>query len=101
MRGPLNRTNPDKPALVAGQEQYTYDQVDLQVQRFASGILAGADDLSEERIAFLIPASPEYVTVMHGIWRAGGIAIPLNTASADAELEHCLTSTGVNRLIAV
>ena len=84
MHSPLNRSNPDKPALVDGQDQYTYSQVDLQVQRFASGILADAEDLREERIAFLIPASPEYVTVMHGIWRAGGIAIPLNTASAEA-----------------
>lgn len=101
MHSPLNRSNPDKPALVDGQDQYTYSQVDLQVQRFASGILADAEDLREERIAFLIPASPEYVTVMHGIWRAGGIAIPLNTASAEAELEHCLTSTSVKRLVAV
>ena len=101
MHSPLNRSNPDKPALVDGQDQYTYSQVDLEVQRFASGILANAEDLNEERIAFLIPASPEYVTVMHGIWRAGGIAIPLNTASAEAELEHCLTSTSVKRLVAV
>lgn len=101
MHRPLNLTNPDKLALVAGEHRYTYSQVDLQVQRFASGILANATDLKEERIAFLIPASLEYVTVMHGIWCAGGIAIPLNTASAEAELEHCLTSTGVKRLIAV
>ena len=101
MHSALSHTNPNKPALIAGQDQFTYSQVDVQVQRFASGILAGAEDLNEERIAFLIPASLEYVTVMHGIWRAGGIAIPLNTASAEVELEHCLSSTGVKRLIAV
>ena len=101
MHSALSYTNPNKPALIAGQDQFTYSQVDVQVQRFASGILAGAEDLNEERIAFLIPASLEYVTVMHGIWRAGGIAIPLNTASAEVELEHCLSSTGVKRLIAV
>ena len=101
MHSTLNCSNPDKHALVVGQHGYTYSQVDVQIQRFASGILAGASDLKEERIAFLIPASLEYVTTMHGIWRAGGIAIPLNTGSAEAELEHCLTSTGVKRLIAV
>ena len=101
MYSTLNCGNPDKHALVVGQHRYPYSQVDLQIQRFASGILAEASDLKEERIAFLIPASLEYVTTMHGIWRAGGIAIPLNTGSAEAELEHCLTSTGVKRLIAV
>ena len=32
--------------------------------------------MHEERIAFLIPASLDYVTALHGIWRAGGIANP-------------------------
>ena len=28
-------------------------------------------DLEEERIAVLIPAGLDYVTALHGIWRAG------------------------------
>ena len=47
-----------------------------------------------------MPASLDYVATMHGIWRAGGIAIPLNVASAVAELDHYLTSAGVTRMIA-
>jgi malonyl-CoA/methylmalonyl-CoA synthetase len=63
-------------------------------------LLDGKDDLKEERIAFFMPASLDYVATMHGIWRAGGIAIPLNVASAVAELDHYLTSAGVTRMIA-
>jgi malonyl-CoA/methylmalonyl-CoA synthetase len=33
------------------------------------------------------------------VWRAGGIAIPLNVASAESEWEHCLTSAGVAQVI--
>ena len=40
------------------------------------------------------------MTALHGIWRAGGIAIPLNAASAEAEFEHYLTSASVTRVIA-
>ena len=40
------------------------------------------------------------MTALHGIWRAGGIAIPLNTTSAEAELEHYLSNASVTRLIA-
>ena len=34
------------------------------------------------------------------MWRAGGIAIPLNVAAAESEWEHCLTSAGVTLVIA-
>ena len=48
-------------------------------------------------MAFLIPASVDYVAVLHGIWRAG-IAIPLNVAATEPEWEHCLSSAGATRL---
>lgn len=89
-----------KIALVDADTQYSYHEVNASIERFATGLLAGSNDLNEERIAFLIPASLDYVTVLHGIWRAGGIAVPLNTASAEAELEHYLSSAGVTRVVA-
>ncbi len=100
MRDAINTTLPDKVALVEGDRVFTYAEVDSRVARFARGLLAGGSDLDEARVAFLIPASVDYVTALHGIWRAGGIAIPLNVASAESEWEHCLTSTGVTRVIA-
>jgi len=101
MHKPLNITHPGNIALVDGAQTRTYADLDKQIDRFAGGLLAGEADLQEERIAFLMPASFEYVTTLHGIWRAGGIAVPLNTASALPELEHCLSSTGVRRLVTV
>ena len=90
----------DATALVERGKRYTFQQVNARIERFAAGLLAGGDDLAEERVALLIPASLDYVTVLHGIWRAGGIAIPLNAASSAAELEHCLSNAGVTRVIA-
>lgn len=90
----------DRVALVEGSKNYTYAQVNERINRFASGLLRGGPDLQEERIAFYIPASVDYVTTMHGIWRAGGIAIPLNVASAVAELDHYLRCASVTRMIA-
>ena len=99
MEKPLCLKHPKKAALVEDDgRSHTYAAVDAEIQRFAQGILAGKLDLAEERIAFLIPASVEYVIALHGIWRAGGIASPLHIASAEAELQHCLTSIGVTRL---
>ena len=90
----------DRVALVEGDSSYTYGEVNRRIDRLATGLLDGKDDLKEERIAFFMPASLDYVATMHGIWRAGGIAIPLNVASAVAELDHYLTSAGVTRMIA-
>ena len=95
----LNETNL-KTALVEGNRVISYAALSLRCDRFASGLLNTRDDLEEERIAFFMPASIDYVTTLHGIWRAGGIAVPLNVASAVAELEHYLSSASVTRLIA-
>lgn len=97
---PHLRDGNDKVALVEGETRYTYGQVNQHINRFATGLLRGESDLREERVAFYLPASLDYVTTMHGIWRAGGIAIPLNVASAIAELDHYLTCASVTRLIA-
>jgi len=89
-----------KIALVDGDNKYSYGELNQRIHRFATGLLHGKNDLQEERIAFFIPASLDYVTTLHGIWRAGGIAIPLNVSSAGAELDHYLGSASVTRMIA-
>jgi malonyl-CoA/methylmalonyl-CoA synthetase len=95
----LNNENNDV-ALVEGDKSYTYSEVNKRIDRFATGLLDGKDDLNEERIAFYMPASLDYVATMHGVWRAGGIAIPLNVSSAVSELNHYLTCASVTRMIA-
>lgn len=95
----LNSDN-DKTALVDGDTSYSYGQVNRRIDEFARRLLRGQADLEEERIAFFLPASLDYVTTMHGVWRAGGIAVPLNVNSAIPELDHYLSCAGVSRLIA-
>ena len=96
---PHLRNETNKIALVDGKYRYTYAELNQRIQRFASGLLVNLDDLQEERVAFFLPASLDYVTTMHGVWQAGGIAVPLNVASAVAELNHYLSSASVTRLI--
>ncbi len=95
----LNNDN-TQTALVEGVNRHSYAEVNRRIDRFASGLLGGKGDLQEERIAVFIPASLDYVTVLHGVWRAGGIAVPLNAGSAVAELDHYLSCASVTRMIA-
>ena len=92
--------NNNKIAIVDSVGSHTYHTMNSRIDRLAAGLLKDQQDLQEERIAFLIPASLDYVTVLIGIWRAGGIAVPINTASAELELKHFIESAGVTRLIA-
>ena len=94
----LNRSN--RVALVQGENTHTYSDVNNYINRFATGLLGDRTDLQEERVAFFIPASLDYVIAMHGVWRAGGIAVPLNVASAVTELDHYLTCANVTRMVA-
>lgn len=66
----------------------------------AAGLLAGAQDLNEERIAFLVPTGVQYAAVQWGVWRAGGIAVPINSGAAVPEIEHVLMTAGVRRVVA-
>lgn len=95
----LNQDN-NKVALVEGDNSYSYAEVNQRIDKFATGLLQGKADLQEERVAFFMPASLDYVTTMHGVWRAGGIAVPLNVASAVNELDHYLSCASVTRMIA-
>ncbi len=90
----------DKVALIESGHTTTYADLNDRINRMATGLLNGKADLNEERIAFLMPASLDYVTMLFGVWRAGGIAVPLNVSSALPELEHALTCAEVTRVVA-
>ncbi len=96
--GHLNN-NSSKIALQAGNTSITYRELNCTIDQLASSLLKDKADLNEERIAFFMPASLHYVTSLFAIWRAGGIAVPLNVSAALPELEHALSCAGVTRLL--
>jgi malonyl-CoA/methylmalonyl-CoA synthetase len=90
----------DAIALTEDEQRYSYSELHARVNRCARGFIGERNSLAEERVAFLMPASLDYATVLLAVWRAGGIAVPLNVASATSELEHYLGCAGVHRLVA-
>ena len=91
---------PDKIALIDEGRDISYQSLDASIEACARGLLGASEDLGEERVAFFLPAGLDYVSTLFGVWRAGGIAVPLNTGSAIPELEYYLSSAGCKRLIA-
>jgi len=77
-----------RTALVAPEGTFTYAQLLDASARVAAALLDGAADLHEARVAFLAPPGWGYAAVQWGIWRAGGIAVPLAVSHPPAELEY-------------
>ena len=63
-------------------------------------MLNGAADLKEMRVAFLAPPGFRYVATQWGIWRAGGIAVPLAVMHPRPELEYVVDDSGAEILVA-
>jgi malonyl-CoA/methylmalonyl-CoA synthetase len=72
-------------ALVQGTASQTYPELDAASRAIAGQLLGGAGSLREARVAFLVPPGFDYAAVLLGIWRAGGIAVPLALSHPPAE----------------
>ena len=89
----------ERTAVVSGGESYSYGRLLEDSARVATTLLNGAKDLQEARIAFLVPPSYDYVRCQWGIWRAGGVAVPLCTAHPLPILRYVLEDTRAEVLI--
>lgn len=77
-------------AIITTDGQFTYSDLLRTSGQIATQLLNGADDLQEQRVAFLIPAGFDYVATQWGIWRSGGIAVPLCVSHPRPELEYVI-----------
>ena len=84
------RGHGDRPAIIAREGTFRYRDLLDASARVAECLLAGRDDLAEARVAFLTPPGFHYVAIQWGIWRAGGIAVPLAVSHPAAELEYVI-----------
>jgi len=85
--------------LVDSQGAFTYNDLLDASSRVATALLAGREDLQEERVAFLLTPGFRWVATQWGIWRAGGIAVPLPLNSPRPELEYFIGDTGASTLV--
>ena len=77
----------------------TYAQLLADSARLALYLLDGTDDLSEARVAMLVPAGASYSTVQWGIWRAGGVVLPLCLSATEQEWEYSLSDSDAEVLV--
>lgn len=77
-------------AVRSADQEFTYRDLLIRSEDAAACFLDSQDDLKEKCVAFLAPKLIDYLTVQWGIWRAGGIAVPLSHFATEKELEYTL-----------
>lgn len=89
----------DRIAIKSNGLEYTFKQLLDESEKVALTLLNGRTDLDEARIAFIVNPSFEYVCMQWGIWRAGGIAVPLCVKHPYFSLEYVIQDTSAEALI--
>jgi malonyl-CoA/methylmalonyl-CoA synthetase len=80
----------DRIAVVAPEGVFTYRDLMRTSAAAATRLLAGRDDLDGARVCFLVPPGWDHVATQWGVWRSGGMAVPLAVSHPPAELAYVL-----------
>ncbi|HKU41559.1 MAG TPA: acyl-CoA synthetase, partial [Polyangiales bacterium] len=90
---------PRRAILAADGEASFADLLALSA-RAAGVLLDGRVDLQGERVAFLVAPSLRHVVTQWGIFRAGGVAVPMCVSHPAPELAHVLDDSKPVALVA-
>jgi len=90
----------ERTAIVDGRGSHSYRDLAEASARVASALVNGRGDLAESRVALLIQPGFEFAALLCGIWRAGGVAVPLSVSDPAAALEHVIRDADADVVLA-
>ncbi|NHQ59698.1 long-chain fatty acid--CoA ligase [Chlorobium sp. BLA1] len=90
--------SPDHPALHFKGRALSYSELERQSNMLA-GALGALGIAKGERVALVMPNSPQMVISELGIWKAGAVAVPMNPLYTVHEFEHTLNECGAETAI--
>lgn len=89
---------PERSAIYFFGNEINYQTLWGYAQRFAAG-LAEIGIGKGDRVAVMLPNSPQYVIAYYGILLAGGIVVQVNPMSVEREIEHFLSDSGAKAMV--
>jgi acyl-CoA synthetase (AMP-forming)/AMP-acid ligase II len=93
------RLHPHHPAILAGEQAWTFAETDAMA-RTAAHRLAAAGVQRGERVAVMLTNRVEFVVVVHALSRLGAAAVLLSPAWKATEVAHAVDLTGARRAVA-
>ncbi len=85
-------------ATVFFDNKMTYGQLRDQVRRFATA-LRGMGIKKGDRVALMLPNSPQFIISYYGVLEAGGTVVNISPLHVERELEYEFTDSGSETLI--
>lgn len=85
----------DRIALREGDKVCTYRELGERADRIATELLGGARDLEGQRIGVLAAPGADYVAAQWGVWRAGGVFVPLSISATTKEISYTLSDAQI------
>ena len=89
----------ERTAVISNGDNYTYKNLLETSESIAVKLLNGKKDLNEATIAFIVPSGFDYVRIQWGIWRAGGIAVPLCVSHPVASIKYVIEDSQVSTIV--
>jgi long-chain acyl-CoA synthetase len=89
---------PNAPAMYFQGNTISYTTLEDQSNALAAALISLGIQKGD-RVALLLPNSPQMVVSEFGIWKAGGIAVPMNPLYTARELEFAMNECGARTVI--
>ncbi|MEJ5376152.1 MAG: long-chain fatty acid--CoA ligase [bacterium] len=87
-----------KPAIHYFNGTLSYRDLEEMSDAFACALLEGGLKKGD-RVAFYLQNVPQFVIAQLGVWKAGGIVVPLNPMYKERELQYYFKDSGARVLI--
>jgi len=94
------RDFPDRTACRYYKQQLSYQDVGEAARRTASALVR-LGVKPGDRVGILLPNVPEYISVLNGIWMAGGVVVSISPLMVPAEISGLLTLTDCRVVISL
>lgn len=90
---------PDRPAITFEDRTLSYGEFADRIDRLAAVLVAGGAGPGD-RVGYLGPNHPAFLTTLFGCARAGTTFVPLNFRLTGPELAYIINDAGIHTLIA-
>ena len=90
--------HPDVTATIFFNARLTYRELSELADRFATG-LQSLGVKKGDRVALVLPNSPQFVIAFYGALRAGAVVVPTNPLYTPREMAHQLNATGAEVVV--
>lgn len=87
-----------RPAICYFDSALTYEELDQLSDAFACWLL-DVGLKRGDRVALYMQNVPQFVISQFGVWKAGGVVVPLNPMYRERELEYYFKDAGVRVLV--